>query len=434
MTRFRRFIALFAVLALIASPARALSRDALRALAAASGVTLPESPFLEAPSLSAPYAAGTLDPALVEAALARMNFLRALAGLPPAAEDARLTALSQHGAALMAARRAVTHAPERPADMDDAFFALAAEAAVGCNLASFNWFSPALAADCMDWFARDDTPANLGELAHRRWLLSPDMAFTGFGLALDEEGRSYAALYVTDASAAADYDFILWPAEGAFPAALMRAETPWSVSPNPALCDLSLGEPRVLLEELTSGARWAFDPALDDGARDGAYCLVDMSRRGGSPALIFRPDLMDEPALQDGYEQNQLWRVTLSGLAAPDGSPLEPAVYLVEMASLTPLDPASVELSERALRLGVGESVEIAATVYPRWADDLSYTLSVSDEAVAAVEGSRLTGVGAGVCVLRAETVNGRFDEIEVTVVQLSESEDDSDGVLGSVR
>ena len=55
--------------------------------------------------------------------------------------------------------------------------------------------------------------------------------------------------------ASPDYDFIRWPAGGAFPAELMRHETPWSLSPNPAVCDLSLGEPRVLLEELTSGGK-----------------------------------------------------------------------------------------------------------------------------------------------------------------------------------
>ena len=345
-----------------------------------------------------------------------MTFLRTVAGLPPVAEDAALTGLAQHGAVLMAALQTVSHTPEQPGDMDDAFFAQAAKAAAGCSLASFNWFSPSLAADCVDWFARDDTAANLAALAHRRWLLSPGMGLAGFGLALDKEGRSYAALYVTDASAPVDYDFIRWPAEGAFPAELMRAETPWSVSPDPALCNLALSEPHVLLGELTSGARWEL-AVSEGGAPDAAYCLVDTGRYGGGPALIFRPDLMDSAALEDGYEQNQVWRVTVTGLASPEGEALPPLVYDVEMASLTPIDPASVELSERALALSVGESVEIAATVYPRWADDLSYTLSVSDGTVAVVDkDGRLTGVGAGKCVLRAETVNGRFDEIDITV------------------
>ncbi len=109
--------------------------------------------------------------------------------------------------------------------------------------------------------------------------------------------------------------------------------------------------------------------------------------------------------------------MTVTGLAAPDGTPLDALEYTVEMASLVPLDAASVELSVRALALRAGETARIDATVYPRWADDLSYTLATSDARVATVdEDGLVTAVGAGTCTLRAETANGRFDEIEITV------------------
>jgi len=419
MTRYRRLASLLCALALLwaaAPPAMALTRDDLRALAADAAQPWPEEPFAEPPSIAAPYAAGALDEALIDAALGRLNFVRTLAGLRPARADDALCRLAQHGAVLMAAQKTVSHAPDPPGDMDADFFAQAAGAAANCSLASFNWFSPALAAESMDWFVRDDTAPNLGELAHRRWMLCPHMGRTGFGLALDGEGRSYAALYVTDLSAPDDYDFVLWPAPGAFPADLMRAETPWSVSPNPVKCDLTRSAPHVLLEELTTGARWDFAGADADPAQ-GAYCLIDDRSFGDGPALIFRPDLADWPALEDGYEQNQVWRATVSGLTAADGAPLEPVVYTVEMASLTPIDPASVELSARSLALRPGETAAVGATVYPRWADDLSCALSTSDSSVAVVdENGLVTALAAGQCLLRAEAVNGRFDEIEITV------------------
>ncbi len=421
MTRFRHAGALLcAALLLLSAPAAALAqpltRAELRALAPQSHALPPDDPFAEQPALTAPYAPGRLTPALAEAALDRLNFLRALAGLDPVRADDSLDALAQHAAALLAAQRLVSHAPPRPDDMDDAFFSQAAEGAANCSLASFNWFEPALAADSMDWFALDDTPANLGDLAHRRWLLCPAMGRTGFGLALDAEGRSYVALYVTDASAPSDYDLIRWPAPGAFPAELMRRETPWSISPNPAKYDLQASRPRVLLEELVSGARWDSALAGSDPAQ-GGYFLVSEHGYGGGPAIIFRPDLMEFPALEDGYEQNQAWRVTLEGLAGPDGTALPPVVYTVEMASLTPIDPASVELTSRSLTLRAGETADVDAVVYPRWADDLSCTLSTSDESVAIVdENGRLSALAPGKCLLRAETVNGRFDEIDVTV------------------
>ena len=435
MTRFRRCFALLCLLFICAAaPGRAqavfsqtaqwwypafdprAAREALRALAAETLCEPGDELFAEEPSAAAPYAAGALEPALIDAAFSRMNFLRALAGLNPVRPDDELNDLAQHGAALMAALETITHAPERPEDMDEAFFAKGAEAAANGNLAFFNWLSPSLAWESVDLFAQDDTPGNLAFLGHRRWLLSPNMGRAGFGLAADEAGCCYAALYVTDTSAPADYDRICWPSAGAFPAELMRAETPWSISLNSAKYDLSRSAPSILLEEKNSGAQWRFE-APGEAPCDGSYFLIDESGFGDGPALIFRPDLGDAPALEDGYEQNQLWLVTLSGLVSADGAPLEPVSYAVAMVSLTPIDPASVELEPREITLTAGEMESVWAVVYPRWADNLTFTLSTSDETVAVIdEAGRLTAVAEGECLLRAETVNGRWDEIPVTV------------------
>lgn len=432
MTRsIRRFI-LIVLVCLCALPARAelwrdppidlpQARGALRALAEDMLVSAPDALFSEGPSPTAPYAAGALEPGLIDAALCRMNFIRALAGLNPVQADEALNDLAQHGAVLMASLGTITHAPDRPSDMDEAFFSKGAQAAANCNLAFFNWLAPSLAAESVDEFLLDDTEGNLAFLGHRRWLLSPNMGQAGFGLAADEVGCCYAALYVTDTSAPTDYDFICWPPEGAVPAELMRAETPWSISLNSAKVDLDRSEPRVALEEFDSGARWVFDEP-DDAPKDGAYFLIETSGFGDGPALIFRPDLADSPALEDGYEQNQIWTVTLSGLVSADGAPVEDIVYSVGVVSLEPIDPASVEIEPRALTLAVGERLPVDATVYPRWADDLTYTLSTSDEAVAVVEDGMIVALAEGECLLRAETVNGRWDEIPVTVKRNAES------------
>ncbi|MBR3502965.1 MAG: hypothetical protein IKO07_01825 [Clostridia bacterium] len=429
MTRFRRCLSAVCLLLLCALPARAelwvyprvnlwKAREAVRALAADTLVPPPDSLFAEEPSPTAPYDTGALEPGLVDAALSRMNFIRALAGLNPVEADGALCDIAQHGATLMAALETITHAPERPVDMDEAFFSKGALAAANCNLAFFNWLSPSLAAESVDEFIMDDTDGNLAFLGHRRWLLSPNMGKIGFGLAADGEGCCYAALYVTDTSAPADYDLICWPPEGAMPAELMRAETPWSVSPNTAKYDMNLSEPRVTLEEFDSGARWVFD-APDSAPKDGSYFLIETSGFGDGPALIFRPNLAEEPLLEDGYEQNQIWTVTLSGLVSADGAPVEDIVYSVGIVSLTPIDPASVEIEPRALALAAGERLTVDATVYPRWADDLSYTLSTSDETVAVVENGMIVALSEGECVLRAETVNGRYDEIPVVVKEM---------------
>ena len=323
MTAARRFVlrlvaALF-IDAVFTPTARvqALSREEMRALWESACAPYAGALFAQEPEATAPYAAGQVSDGLLDAALGRLNFMRELAGLGRVSLDEDLCAVSQHGAVLMAALGRVTHAPDQPSDMEASFFALAREAAESCNLATLNWSSESLLPDCVTLFMQDDAQSNLAVLGHRRWLLYPGMARTGFGLALDGEGRSYVSLYVMDDSAECDYDLICWPCGGAFPAELMNAQTPWSISPNPALYDLENSEPCIVLEETVSGAKWDFSLAGSDYG-DGAYFLVSAGRCGDGPAYIFRPDLSDFPALENGYEQNQIWRVTLSGMVSKD--------------------------------------------------------------------------------------------------------------------
>lgn len=415
---FLRRAALIMALLLFALPARALdlSRDELRALFSSLTDAESDALFAETPSIEPPYAAGMLNDEQIDSALGTLNVLRALAGLPEVTGDDELNDIAQHGAVLSAARGEITHAPEPVASMPDDFYALGAAAAARCNLALFNWHEPRLAARAMVFFMQDDTAGNLADLGHRRWMLSPAMGKAGLGLALDEPGRSYIALYVTDASASFDYDSIAWPCAGAFPAELMNAATPWSISLNPEKYDLAASKPRVTLTEEISGARWEMESG-DSADTDGAYFTLSFGRFGDGPACIFRPDLSEYPALENGYEQNQVWHIVLSGLVGTDGAPCADIAFTCEMASLTPIDPAGIELNARGYALCVGEKRVVSATVYPRWADDLHYTLSVDDPAVASIApDGTLIGLAEGKCTLTARTANGRSDEIFVTV------------------
>ena len=415
---FLRRAALIMALLLCALPARALdlSRDELRALF--SSLTDAESDvlFAELPSIEPPYAAGMPGDEQIASALDTLSVLRRLAGLDAVTADSTLNDIAQHGAVLSAVRGEITHAPDQPADMPDEFYALGAAAAARCNLALFNWHEPRLAARAMIFFMQDDTAGNLADLGHRRWMLSPTMGKAGLGLALDEPGRSYIALYVTDDSAESDCDYIAWPCAGAFPSELMNAETPWSISLNPEKYDLAASNPRVSLFEETSGACWEME-ASDYTEGNGAYFALSFGRYGDGPACIFRPELSEYAELENGYEQNQIWRITLSGLTGPDGLPCADISFVCEMASLTPVDPAGIELNQRSLTLSIGEERAVSATVYPRWADDLSYTLSIDDPSVASIApDGTLVGLSEGQCTLTARTANGRTDEIPITV------------------
>lgn len=375
--------------------------------------------YINEPSVSAPYSAGTLSRETLNAALGAVNFVRYIAYLEPVELDDTLISTAQHGAVLMAANGELSHAPEQPEDMEDDFYSLGNLAAASCNLAAFNWDEDGLLSRAVEEFSRDDGAGNREILGHRRWLLYPGMLYTGFGLAQDEQGRDYVAMYVMDDSRSdMEYDTIAWPSRGSFPAEYMTTETPWSIFPNPDVYDLYRSEPRIILSESVSGAEFLFD-SPQENAQGEQYFVVASGRYGDGPAYIFHPDLSEYNELAYGYQQNQVWTVRLEGMILSDGSAADAIEYVVRMISLTPIDPAAVEIYPRAQTLRIGETAALTARVIPDWADDLSVTWYSGDEEIASVdEKGAVTGVKAGKCVVTARSVNGRYDEIEITVTE----------------
>ena len=374
--------------------------------------------YADAPVSSGGDSVGALSEAAISAALSEVNFIRYLASLEPIEADERLNELSQYGALLMAANQSLSHEPEKPSGMDEDLYQRGAEAAASCNLILLNWSEPDILSEAVRQFARDDGGANRFILGHRRWLLYPHMQYAGFGLAQDEEGRSYAAMYVMDASREnAEYDMIAWPSAGAFPAEYMSAETPWSLSLNPEKYDIEKSALKIVMTEKTTGAQFVFDTMEETASDENQYFVLGGERIGDGPAYIFRPDLSEYDALMYGYSQNQVWTVEITGVFLADGTLAESIIYTVEMASLTPIAPAAVEASVREIILKAGQSASLSAQVIPDWADDLSIIWKSSDMEVAVIdENGIVTAKQAGKCRVIAESVNGRYDEIEVTV------------------
>lgn len=394
--RLPRLLAALTALLLLSAPASAYTREEVRARYQAINDWTEGGLFAEEPSVSAPYAAGEVRQDALEDALAYLNFLRDLAGLAPVELDPALTSIAQQGAVLSAANGFVSHDPPAPADMDAAFAGAARYAASSCNIARLNWTSEDVLRQGILYFARDDGEANLAALGHRRWLLNPTMGYTGFGFANDAAGMSYVTMYAHDLQGAPGaWEYVAWPAAGAFPAELMSAELAWSIVLNPEIYD-------------TEGA-WARLTNLETGAvynfpGEGGYFAVDEGGYGAGPCLIFRP------TVEEDYEQNQRWLVeagTSSGAAIS---------YEVEMISLYPVEPSSVEIAPREAQMRPGETLTLTAAVVPDWADDLSIAWSSSDESVATVENGVVTAVGAGTCEISATAVNGEADICALTV------------------
>ena len=316
--RLRSFLAALAALLLLAAPASAHTREEVRASYQAISDWTEGGLFAEEPSVSAPYAAGEVRAEALEDALDYLNFLRYLAGLDAVALDPALNSIAQQGAVLTAANGFVSHDPPAPADMDAAFYDAAHYAASSCNIARLNWTSEDVLRQGVLYFARDDGEAESLRSRPPPLALNPNMAYTGFGLAMDEAGMSYITMYAHDLQAdPGDWQYIAWPSAGAFPAELMSEDLAWSIILNPDLYDTDGAW--VRLTDLNSGEVYEFPG-------DGGYFAVDEGAYGAGPCLIFRPERTKD------YEQNQRWRVeagTSSGAAI---------AFEVEMISLYPVE------------------------------------------------------------------------------------------------
>ena len=407
----KKYLLLAALLLALALPAQAHTRDEVRAAYAALGDSPDASPYLSEPAVAAPYAEGELTDAAREDALGLLNFARWLAGL----DAARLLPLynfrCQHGAVLLAALDYVDHDAPRPADMDADFYDSAHTATAASNIAKLNWMRPGILREGVAYFLRDDGEENLPTLGHRRWALTPEMACTGFGLANAASGNTYVVMYAHDLGAEADWENVLWPAAGAFPAELMHDHLAWSIMLNPTKYDLAASRPRVTLSE-RGGLSFAFDPAL--GAGDG-FCAMNLEGYGTGPCLIFRPDFTGADFTD--YEQNQVWTVRVDGLVDSGGAdaPLE---YEVDMISLTAQDVVNVEISQLEASLAPGEAIDLTADVIPAYADDLSLAWRSTDAAVAAVDAhGHVTAVGPGTCEIIVESAGNYTDACALTVI-----------------
>lgn len=414
----KKWLSLILILGLMVAAMPAASaiedREALRGAYRAVGRFSGDTPYVQTPQVSAPYVPGELSEEALDDALAYLNFLRQLAGLAPVVRSRIYDSRCQHGAVLLAALDYADHNAPRPADMDVDFYESAHLATTASNIARFNWMRPGILREGVAYFARDDGDANLSTLGHRRWLLNPVMAETGFGLANSKTGMSYVVMYAHDlGNAGAEWSEVCWPGEGAFPVELMHADLAWSVSLNPERYDVEHSQIQVLLTEETMDLSFRFD--CTDGTGDG-FCTVNADGYGSGPCVIFRPDFSGLPFAD--YLQNQRWTVRVTGLR--QRSREEVALeYCVEMHSLYVQEVAAVELSLLEAALRPGETLALTAAVIPSYADDLTLTWSSTDPDVATVDDAgNVTAVGAGKCEITAVSANGRSDGCALSVTE----------------
>lgn len=337
--------------------------------------------FVTAPSVGAPYAAGKVSDAALNTALGRLTLIRRLAGLEPVALDKDLTARAQYGAVLLAANGALSHHPDKPADMEADFYQRGLNATSSSNL---YMGANATLPQAVDALMDDSDSGNLPTLGHRRWLLNPTMGKTGLGFS--PSGKTFgsltynfATLWAFDRSGnAGDYDFIAWPASGAFPAAFFEKDRAWSVSLNPDKYAAPVLEDLTVTLTRADGTMWTLMGAQSYTASDaGAYLGVDTGSYGVANCIIFRPQL-DTSAYRGKYT------VSIGGLRTPDG---RDASFSYEVDFFVPGESA-----EPTAPVQPSRPTSPAGTVFSDVSTDAWYAADVAY----AAEHGLFNGVGGG--------------------------------------
>ena len=309
---------------------------------------------VDTPRLSSPYYAGSLNPDDVLDALNALRMVRYLAGLPykGTAFTDELNNLSQHGATLLALYDSLSHEPEKPADMAQAFYDTAY---LGCSNACLSSGYANISAAILG-LAVDTGQSNINTAGHRRWLLRPGAADFGIGYAKGDDGLRYGghrvSLYVLDGVAENEAEadtYIAWPSPGDFPIQYFiesqriditssnRVLSPWSLNLGAAYQAPDKENITLTLTRSRGGVvvnTWQFDkttPSLGDmpsGSMGMHFAANDSDAGIGAgagigKAITFRPDVASLGRILDG----DVFTVRVDGLrSAEPGKAGMPAV------------------------------------------------------------------------------------------------------------
>lgn len=271
------------------------------------------SKYSVTPQIVAPYISGELTDEYLNDGLNAINMVRYIAGLPADIElNSDYTNYAQHGAVLLAALNTLTHYPDKPTDMNEDFYNLAYTGTRKSNIAAGWGYNGNLSiAKTIMLYMDDSDKSNIGTLGHRRWLLNPDMKYTGLGYASNDIRGEFSACYAHDKSREEyiNFDYITWPAINNHPIEYFDSDQAWSISLNtykyqrPNIEDIE-----VVLTRVWDNRVWTFSQNSSDG-----YFNVNNGGYGISNAIIFRPYSM---SYLDGWE----FKVEINGIKDYSGN------------------------------------------------------------------------------------------------------------------
>lgn len=277
-----------------------------------------KQPYATVPSVKSPYAAGALKAGYIQDAVNAANFFRYITGLPAdLTTTAELNALAQHGAVLLAASGVFSHTPPRPSDMGEQWYEKGKSSTSTANIYASYGYSGNIVRTSIIGYMDDSDSGNIDRAGHRRWILNPALLYVGAGQAEGSEEWSYSTFQVFDASRKqkVDYQYVAYPAAGAFPLDIFDSNQVWSVSINPAKYGkLEASQITVKLTRISDNKSWQLKTGNNNKQDYGAYFNAENGYFGSGPALMFRPGNVQQ------FKHGDRIKVEIAGLSPLAGS------------------------------------------------------------------------------------------------------------------
>lgn len=210
------------------------------------------------PNFEEGFVPGVLSYTTQRNGLKALNTIRYLAGLSSVEIDNGYSSLAQLAAAANAAKGTLSHQPEKPENVSDSVYADVLKGTMASNLSKGQESLPLAILRLTRDMVGDD--ASVESMTHRRWILNPAMAKTGFGVA----DKVYAQ-FASDCSkenVLSNTEIIVWPPQN-MPLEIATVEDPYSVF----LADGFTVTDNISISMTRSGdgASWNFSKAASDG-------------------------------------------------------------------------------------------------------------------------------------------------------------------------
>ncbi|MBP5564948.1 MAG: CAP domain-containing protein, partial [Lachnospiraceae bacterium] len=199
------------------------------------------------PVITPPYALGKISDSSLNGTITLMNTFRYIAGIPANVTlNSEYNELAQSAALVNAANNQMSHYPVQPSGMSNEMYQKGKKGAGSSNL---GWGYGSLGSALKSGWMSDANASNIDRIGHRRWVLNPSMAQTGFGYA-----GSYSAMYAFDSSNSEgkNYKGVAWPAQNT-PVGYFPKNDPWSISLGEEVISAT-----VTLTCVNTGQQWVF--------------------------------------------------------------------------------------------------------------------------------------------------------------------------------